>query len=181
MGRPSAYRPAIGKKICEEIAMGETIDAISKLKGMPQHRTIYSWRDKHPDFAQMFARAREDQARAWADQLVSLIDNAECGYNVRIPLDSKDLERIEKAGYVTFRFRRHHIDHAREMVSVRKWVMSKALPKEYGDRQALDVNVSYEDKDDAELIADLRTSAEKAGVTPEQMVEMLGADWDNQQ
>ena len=126
-----------------------------------------------PDFSALFVRAREEQMRTWSDQIVSLIDNAEPGYKIKVPLDSPDLEKIEKNGFVTFTFNRHALHHASEMVNVRKWVMSKVLRQEFGDRQTLDMNVTYEDKDDDELIAEFRMAMEQAGVTFDQLAIMM--------
>src|SRR5262249_32737842 len=58
--RPRAYSPyniELGAQICEAIGDGMLLDEIAKLPGMPGASTIYSWIDKHAEFAVMYEAA----------------------------------------------------------------------------------------------------------------------------
>ncbi|MDE4366034.1 hypothetical protein PXK52_07825 [Phaeobacter gallaeciensis] len=140
---------------------------------MPTQTGVAKWRQARPEFDVQYVRAREDQMHAWADEIVWLIDNAEMGYNVKVPLKSKEMERIQKDGFVTFKFRRHHLDHAKARVDVRKWLMAKVLPAVFGDRLNIDANHTFEAKDDAEILQEMRTAMERAGMDPEDLIAML--------
>ena len=72
---------------------------------MPRLSPVYQWRPKHPEFAEMYARAREDQADTLADELVAVADDE------TIPADSRRIR-----------------------VDARKWAASKLKPRAYGDR-----------------------------------------------
>jgi hypothetical protein len=156
------------------MALGETMANISKEEGMPTKETIYQWRQIHPDFDSLYMRAREDQMHAWSDEIVTLIDDAEMGYNVKVPLGSPEMEKIEKNGYVHFKFRRHHLDHAKAKVDVRKYLMSKIVPQVFGDRLKVDATHTVEQKDDAEMIHALQEALRKAGMEPDDIVSLIG-------
>lgn len=172
---PTKFSQALADEICERMALGETYHKICEDAHMPETVSLWRWRQKHPEFGSAFARAQVDQVQTWADQIVTLIDEAEPGYNVTVPLDSPDVERIEANGNVTFRFRKHQVAHAVEMVNVRKWLMAKIIPHLYGDRQQVDVRHSYADKDDDELLHELRSATEAAGLTPRALADLLAA------
>ncbi|WP_342456036.1 hypothetical protein [Phaeobacter gallaeciensis] len=172
-GRPSTYTKKAGDEICRRMALGETLKEICQSPHMPTQTGVAKWRQARPEFDVQYVRAREDQMHAWADEIVWLIDNAEMGYNVKVPLKSKEMERIQKDGFVTFKFRRHHLDHAKARVDVRKWLMAKVLPAVFGDRLNIDANHTFEAKDDAEILQEMRTAMERAGMDPEDLIAML--------
>ncbi|OUS34552.1 hypothetical protein A9Q94_15755 [Rhodobacterales bacterium 56_14_T64] len=80
---------------------------------------------------------------------------------------------IQKDGCVTFQFRRKHLDHAKAMMDVRKWLMSKIVSAVFGDRLQVDANHTFESKDDAELVHALRDAARKAGMAPKDVAALL--------
>lgn len=167
-----AYNKEVADEFCERLALGETATDIHKDPNMPSAKVIYKWRQLHPDFEASHARAREDQMHSWSDQVISLVDNAEMGYNIKVPLDSPDLEKIEADGFVHFKFRKHHLAHAQAMAHERKWLMGKLVAM-YGDRLQVDANHTFEGKDDSEMLHALQDAARKAGVTPEEMATLL--------
>jgi hypothetical protein len=74
MGRPSDYDPAICEKICERLAKAESLLKICEDSEMPGYSTIYQWKDKHPEFAEKLARAREDMADYISHQIIAIAD-----------------------------------------------------------------------------------------------------------
>ncbi|UWQ30248.1 hypothetical protein [Leisingera sp. M523] len=172
-GRPSTFTQKVADEICRRMSLGETLKSICEDPKMPTQTGVAKWRQARPEFDVSYARAREDQMHAWADEIVSLIDGAEMGYNVRVPLASKEMERIKEDGFVTFRFRKHHLDHAKAMVDVRKWLMAKVLPAVFGDRLNIDANHTIESKDDAEILQELRAEMERAGMTAEDFAQLV--------
>lgn len=105
-GRPSKFTEEIATRICERLAAGETLRAICRDEDMPSHVTVLGWAAKAP-FSDQYATARETGYRLMADELVEIAD--------------------DKAG-----------DPARDRLRLdtRKWLLSKALPKVYGDKLA---------------------------------------------
>ena len=121
MGRPSKYTDALATLICDRLANGDTLRAICEDENLPTEKTVRSWAiDVDHPFSSQYARAREIGYHKMADDLLDIADN--------------DPDPVK----------------SRLRVEARKWLLSKALPKIYGDRTAVDLNV----KRDAETLSD---------------------------
>ena len=104
-GRPTDYTPELTARICERLAVGESLRSICRDDEMPSMASIFLWLSKHPEFSEQYARAREAQAESHADRIVEIADDDTIDPN-----------------------------HKRIMVDARKWVASKLKPKRYGDK-----------------------------------------------
>lgn len=104
-GRPSKFTQALADRICARLAAGETLRAVCRDDGMPAPQTVLRWTAKSDVFAEQYAKARETGYRLMADDLTEIAD--------------------DKSG-----------DPARDRLRLdtRKWLLSKALPKVYGDK-----------------------------------------------
>jgi len=109
-GAPSTYSIEKAKEICAWIASGQSLKAYCRQPNTPSVPTVYAWRAAHDEFANLYARAREDQADALAEEILDIADDSK--------LDPND--------------RRVKID-------ARKWIASKLKPKLYGDHVRADV------------------------------------------
>lgn len=116
-GRPSIFSEELAARICERLALGETLRSVCRDDEMPAHSTVIGWTHENKEFSDQYARARETGYRILADDLVEIAD--------------------DKLG-----------DPARDRLRVdtRKWLLSKALPKIYGDRHTHEVELSANDK-----------------------------------
>lgn len=67
-GKPSAYRPAIGRVILARVEVGETITSLVADPEMPSRATLYQWLKVHEDFAAEYAQVRRVLAenRLWS-------------------------------------------------------------------------------------------------------------------
>ncbi len=129
-GRPSGYTEEIAATICEAIAEGSSLSTACKGEGMPSVRTALRWLDRHNEFARMYAHAREVRADAWGEQILDIADDT-----------SEDWVDRQKADGTTERVLDHeHVTRSKLRVDARKWLMSKAAPRKYGDK--LDLNYS---------------------------------------
>jgi hypothetical protein len=118
-GRPSSYSQANADLICKRMSEGESLLQICKDKNTPFNQAmVFRWLEKECLFRESYARARESLLEHWAQEIISLPDNAN-------PADA-NLIRIQ--------------------VDARKWVLSKLLPKKYGDRIVVDQTVEITDK-----------------------------------
>ena len=109
-GRPSTYSTDIADAICERLADGESLRAICSDDAMPCKAAVFRWLSERPEFADQYARAREEQAEALADELVAIADGP--GGEDSAVLTARDRLRVD----------------------ARKWVASKLKPKKYGDK-----------------------------------------------
>jgi Fe-S-cluster formation regulator IscX/YfhJ len=73
---------------------------------MPALSTVFLWLSKHKEFSDQYARAKEMQMEAMAEEILQIADSA-------------DAETYNPA---------------RLQVDTRKWLMSKMAPKRYGDK-----------------------------------------------
>jgi len=126
-GRPTDYTDKLADEFCAHIALGNSLRATVKRKGMPSHTTIYNWFRTHPSFVEQYARAKEDSADSRADQIEEIADKVLAG--------------------------KYEPQAARVAIDAFKWTSGKHKPKKYGDRIQQDVNVKtkIEDLTDEQL------------------------------
>lgn len=122
MGRPSDYGPEIAALICSRLADGNSLRTICKADDMPDARTVYRWLESHEEFRQQYARAREDQADALAEEILEIADDSAADY-----VETDDGPRLNS----------EHVQRSRLRVDARKWLASKMAPKKYGDKLEL--------------------------------------------
>lgn len=68
MGRPTRYSHELAEKICDLIRSGKSERQICAMKGMPDTKTLWAWKEKYPDFLHQSARARADSADFYNDR-----------------------------------------------------------------------------------------------------------------
>ncbi len=112
-GRPTLYTEELGTRICELLADGNTLRRICKKHAdLPSERTVRRWAlDAQNSFSPQYTRAREIGYQSMADQSIDLGDDV-----------STEPAAVAKA---------------RLQVDTRKWLLSKALPKVYGEKLAI--------------------------------------------
>lgn len=108
MSRPSLYTPELAERICELVSIGVPVHRIHETPGMPAESTIYLWLASHPEFSEMYARAKDRLADRYAAEVVTIADEAN-------PETMKGIE------------------HARTRMDARKWASGKLAPKKYGE------------------------------------------------
>lgn len=120
-GRPTLYSLKIALEICERIADGESLVKICSDPKMPKKTAVYEWLLRHKEFAEIYARAREDQADTLADEIHAISD--ELPQQI---VDDKGKTRYDSA----------YVQWQKNRVDARKWVAAKLKPKKYSDRIA---------------------------------------------
>ena len=128
-GRPSVFSKALADRICERLAAGETLRAICRDEDMPGESTVRMWAldlDGKAEFSAQYARAREVGYATLFDQLLEIADTPQQG----VTITEKTTGTETKTGDM--------IEHRRLRVDTRKWMLAKALPKIYGDKQQIE-------------------------------------------
>lgn len=87
---------------------------------MPDVSTVCKWLNDFPDFAKQYARAREAQADALADEILDIADDG----TADTIIGEDGVERINQEVVARSRLR----------VDARKWYASKLAPKKYGEK-----------------------------------------------
>lgn len=105
------FNQKIADRICDKIIEGKSLRRICSEKWAPQKRTVLRWLEDNPTFAAQYARAREEQAESYADELMELGKqaNSENAHAIRVRAD------------------------------IIKWVCSKLKPRKYADRVGVDM------------------------------------------
>lgn len=124
MGRPSEYTEQAANKICEKIAEGLSIRTICKEEDMPAPSTIFKWLSEHRTFSEQYARAKEAQADAFAEEILDIADDSRNDW-IEIHGEDGEVERARENGEA--------IRRSVLRVDARKWLMGKMKPKKYGD------------------------------------------------
>ena len=124
---PVRYSAALAERICERLAGGESLKAICSDTGYPKTQAVIEWVQKDKEgFAGQYARAREIGYTLLADEIISIADTPQIG-----------AKSVSKATGVEIT-EGDRIEHRRLQVDTRKWMLSKMLPKVYGDKQQVE-------------------------------------------
>jgi len=123
-GRPLTYSSDIANEICARLAAGEGLNGICRDEHMPPAPTVRGWViDDHEGFAARYARAREIGWEFHAEEILRMADDCRVGQIVTVKGDGKT--EVKSADMV---------ERARLQIDARKWLLSKMLPKKYGEK-----------------------------------------------
>lgn len=113
-------------KVCAWIEDGHSLRWCLRQEGTPSSSTFYEWLDSDEKLAKQYARATEQRAEAIFEEILTIADT---------PQEGVTSKETEKGVEVTTG---DMINHRRLQVDARKWMLSKMVPKKYGDRLGLD-------------------------------------------
>ena len=134
MAGVSTFSQDIADAICERIISGDSLRHICDDDSMPSASTVFKWLRDIEAFSQQYARAKTAQAEVMAEEL---LDIAEDGRNDWIEVENK------RGGGTHIELNREAIERSRMRIDVRKWLMSKMMPKKYGDKLELSGDVTH--------------------------------------
>jgi hypothetical protein len=121
-GRPTTYNEETANEILERIVQGESLRSIVKDAHMPVISTVFRWMSHNEEFSKQYTRAKEEQAEAFADEIVAIAD------------EEQTVVKSHDGGTTEVTFDSVAIARNRLRVDARKWVASKLKPKKYGDK-----------------------------------------------
>lgn len=120
------YSAAIAEEICDRLAAGSSLRQIETLEGMPPESTVRRWvADDRDGFAAHYARAREIGYHKMADELLDIADDG-----------TNDTRTSDDGRTITDQ---DVIQRSKLRVDTRKWLLSKMLPKVYGDKTQVEL------------------------------------------
>lgn len=117
-------------RICELLADGMSLREVCKQEGMPNRSTVFRAIAVDAEFRDQYARAREAGLEALADDIVAISDD-----------DTRDWEpvRDSEGQIVDIKVDGEHVTRSKLKVDTRKWLLSKLVPKKYGDKVMTEV------------------------------------------
>ncbi len=128
MGRPSEFNQEVADEICERLADGESLRSICSGDDMPRKATVFRWLGQFDAFRDQYTRAREIQADALFDDVLSIADNSK---NDWMEANGKD-----DAGWL---LNGDNIRRSQLRIDARKWMAGKLRPKKYGEFKAVEL------------------------------------------
>jgi len=120
VGRPSLYTDELVNTFIARLCTGESVRTICKSDDMPEASTIFKWLTEKPEFSEQYAKAKELAAEALAEDIFDIADDNAFDYT-----EGADGQ---------LRVNNDAIQRARLRVDVRKWYLSKIMPKKYGEK-----------------------------------------------
>ena len=156
MAKPKPYDEAVAQVICERIIEGQSLREICRDPDMPGKDTVYKWLAVTPTFSDAYARAREHQCDAWADDMREIADDATNDY----------MERLSKNGDIERVVNPETVQRSKLRIDTLRWLMSKYSPRRFGDKIDVNVSASVEVSalSDAELEARTQARLKALGV-----------------
>lgn len=106
-GRPSTFTQEIADEICKRKSKGESLRSICRDEHMPGRDAIADWLITHKEFAVQYEKSCNQGYEEVADEIKEIADNKD-----------KDESPMR----------------SRLRTDVRKWYLSKVLPKKYGEK-----------------------------------------------
>jgi hypothetical protein len=121
-GKPITDWAAVIPAICGRLANGESLRAICKSPEMPSRASVMERLVTDAHFREAYEIARAIQAETLADELIEISDDG-----------TNDWMKVHGKNDTGWRLNSENVQRSRLRVDTRKWVLSKLLPKKYGD------------------------------------------------
>lgn len=131
-GRPTRYTKALADRICAELATGRTLRDVCQDEKFPHESTVRTWAHKnYQGFFTQYMEARQIGYMAMADEMFAIADD---GQNDWMERNDPDNPGYAANGELVAR--------SRLRLDTRKWMLSKALPKIFGDKVTAEVEAT---------------------------------------
>jgi hypothetical protein len=125
---PTVYTAGTAERILGELADGRTLADVCRDPGMPVPSTVRNWADENREgFSARYRRARESGYHAMAEDILEIADDSRNDWTVRRRRDGNTETVLNHT----------NITRARQRIVARFWLLSKALPRNYGNRPNL--------------------------------------------
>lgn len=144
-GRPAIYSEGMAEEFCKRVALGRSLRSVCDDPDMPSADTVMKWNREHAWFAERYAQAREDRGMNYGDKIGDMVDKVLSG--------------------------EYPPDVARVAIDALKWTAARLAPKQYGDKQTVDVNVDM-GKTAAAVLMDLSARATQSNVIEHQAIDV---------
>lgn len=158
MARPATFTTELADEICFRIATStDSLRTICEADDMPTDRSVYRWLSANSDFSHQYARAKEFQCQALADGIRDIAADGRNDWMERLAFNGGN-PGWEQNGEA--------VNRSKLRVDTDKWLLSKLLPKKYGDNQKIDLTATVDTtvKQQAGTLAELLTPEQLAVV-----------------
>lgn len=115
--------------VCNKLVEGVSLRSILRQEGMPPIGTFMRWINEDEHFAEQYAQAKMIGIEVLAEEILEIAD--ESTSDKLYTREVYDAETGEKK-YLTVE-NKEFVNRSRLRVDTRKWLLSKMIPKKYGD------------------------------------------------
>jgi hypothetical protein len=124
-GRPTIYTPELADRICELIATHpKGLETLCKIyPDLPSASIIRKWlrEPDKSDFLHQYEISLSMRADNLFDEILEIADSIELGETITTKAGGQEVTQADM------------IQHRRLRIDARKWIVSKLMPKKYGD------------------------------------------------
>lgn len=110
--------------ICDRISEGESLRSVLRSDNMPDKQSFFNWIDSSKEYFDQYARAKEARADAIFEDILEIADETQ----------NDTITKVGKDGEIYEAENKEWINRSRLKIDSRKWMLSKMLPKKYGDK-----------------------------------------------
>jgi hypothetical protein len=128
--RKFAFTPEIEIEILNRLEQGQTLPMMEEEPNMPSASLIYKWMRDYPDFGKRVREARANGAHHLAAQILDI---------------AREVPNVIIDNQGNFSFDAAYISWQKIRMEAHKWLASKYLPKDYGDRKPHEKEVKSKD------------------------------------
>lgn len=165
IGRPSEYTKEKGDLICSRLSDGESLRSICRDENMPAVGTVLRWVSSkdNEEFRMQYAHAREIGLEHMAEEILEICDDGTNDW----------MEKVTKSGEVMVVGDHEHIQRSKLRVDTRRWILSKLLPKKYGEKASMELTgadggaIQFSDSERAAKIQAIMAAAQQRKGTDE--------------
>ena len=147
--------PENAERICALIAEGYSLRQVVREIGVGSGGAIHDWQREDVVFGEQYARATTLRAERMAEEILEISDDGSNDW----------VTREVEAGEVVTVADHEHIQRSKLRVDSRKWLLSKMLPKKYGDRTTI-----AGDPENPVAIADVTAERERKAAEAERLL-----------
>lgn len=151
--QPVEYTEELADEFCKRIALGRSLRSVCEDEDMPDASTVFIWKRTKSGFVERYARATEERGLTYGDRIADLVTEVLAG--------------------------EYEVDRARLALDGLKWTAARLAPKQYGDKQSVEVTADI-GLTAARVLMDLTQQARDAkaiiDVTPTLIGEVTSKD-----
>jgi Bacteriophage Sf6, terminase small subunit-like len=124
-GKYIRHSKELEDEILWRISCGESLKKICRDPHMPDRHAVMNWRMNRPGFGEKLDQARVAQAMGWADEILDIADDGSNDFVAKVGKNKEVLALLPD---------KENIQRSRLRVDTRKWLLTKILPRMYGDK-----------------------------------------------
>lgn len=123
VGRPTKYTQELASTICARLAEGKSLRSVCLANDMPAASSVFEWLRTYKEFAEQYARAKEESADAMAEDILDIADDGTNDW-MTVTIGKREVDMPNK----------EVLQRSKLRVEARQWLMTKMKPKKYGDK-----------------------------------------------